>query len=114
MQKLKEQGILADAIVCDPPYGLEFMGSEWDAPWTSWQAGSGFSKPGIGERKTAWPSFTSATDEYGGANPTCSICGGRARGKKKCHCEEPDWRVKGAKPDPMYGRTRQMRGLQQW
>ena len=22
-----------DAIVTDPPYGLEFMGEEWDAPW---------------------------------------------------------------------------------
>lgn len=24
-----------DAIVTDPPYGLEFMGKEWDAPWKS-------------------------------------------------------------------------------
>ncbi|ALA48715.1 DNA methyltransferase [Mycobacterium phage Seagreen] len=22
-----------DAVVCDPPYGLEFMGKDWDAPW---------------------------------------------------------------------------------
>ena len=22
-----------DAVVCDPPYGLEFMGQAWDAPW---------------------------------------------------------------------------------
>jgi len=22
-----------DAVVTDPPYGLEFMGKEWDAPW---------------------------------------------------------------------------------
>ena len=22
-----------DSCVCDPPYGLEFMGKEWDAPW---------------------------------------------------------------------------------
>lgn len=21
------------AVLCDPPYGLEFMGKEWDAPW---------------------------------------------------------------------------------
>ena len=21
------------AIITDPPYGLEFMGKEWDAPW---------------------------------------------------------------------------------
>ena len=24
-----------DSIVTDPPYGLEFMGKEWDAPWKS-------------------------------------------------------------------------------
>jgi DNA modification methylase len=28
-----------DAIVCDPPYGLEFMGKDWDAPW---KTGNGF------------------------------------------------------------------------
>ena len=26
-----------DSVVTDPPYGLEFMGKEWDAPW---QAGA--------------------------------------------------------------------------
>ena len=24
-----------DAVVTDPPYGLEFMGKDWDAPWKS-------------------------------------------------------------------------------
>jgi len=28
MRKLPANSV--DAIVCDPPYGLEFMGSEWD------------------------------------------------------------------------------------
>ena len=28
-----------DAVVTDPPYGLEFMGKEWDAPWKSSDAG---------------------------------------------------------------------------
>lgn len=28
-----------DAVVTDPPYGLEFMGAEWDAPW---KTGDGF------------------------------------------------------------------------
>ena len=31
MNNMDENSI--DAIVCDPPYGLEFMGQEWDAPW---------------------------------------------------------------------------------
>ena len=80
------------AVVCDPPYGLEFMGKAWDK--LDWQAGGGFSKPGIGARHTAWPSFNSRAP-FGSANPTCSTCGGRLRGAKKCSCEEPAWRVKG-------------------
>lgn len=28
-------------------------------------------------------------------NPTCSICGGRARGSHKCSCETPEWRYRG-------------------
>ena len=28
-------------------------------------------------------------------NPTCAICGGRARGAKKCACVQPQWRHKG-------------------
>ena len=25
-------------------------------------------------------------------NPTCALCGGRARGARKCSCPSPDWR----------------------
>jgi DNA modification methylase len=51
-----------DACVCDPPYGLEFMGKEWD------RLDAGFRKPGIGERATNWPQF--GGDRYEGNNPT--------------------------------------------
>lgn len=112
------------AVVTDPPYGLEFMGKEWDAPWkTDWQSGGGFSKPGIGDRKTEWPSFSSMS-QFGGANPTCATCGGRARGAKKCSCETPDWKPIGKRrneeneglPDEMDGTSmaRQMRMFQEW
>lgn len=37
MAELEEASV--DAIVTDPPYGLEFMGREWDAPW---KTGDGF------------------------------------------------------------------------
>lgn len=30
-----------DAVVTDPPYGLEFMGKEWDAPWKTSAVGRG-------------------------------------------------------------------------
>lgn len=117
-----------DAVVTDPPYGLEFMGKEWDkidtrqpddptfhrsgvgpfdrakvrhslAPsYGGWQSGGGFSKPGIGDRPTEWASF-SATSRFGTANPTCE-CGGRLRGAKKCTCEEPRWKPIGKRRDP--------------
>ncbi len=144
LPKLAAGGERFHAVVTDPPYGLEFMGREWDGAngfrrslneadagrdsvfgrtsqhgpeyrtGANWQTGAGFSKPGIGERETPWPAFTGGNDQFGGANPTCATCGGRARGKKKCACAEPDWRVKGAAPDKMYGRHRQMRTYQDW
>ena len=30
-----------DSVVCDPPYGLEFMGKDWDAPWKASSVGRG-------------------------------------------------------------------------
>jgi site-specific DNA-methyltransferase (adenine-specific) len=121
--KLKElESCSVDYIVSDPPYGLEFMG---DAPWkkSGWQSGGGFSKPGIGERHTKWPSF-SATSKYGASNPTCATCGGRARGKKKCYCEEPKYKKIGKRrkaeneglPDDVTGSgmVSQLIALQQW
>lgn len=32
---------------------------------------------------------------WSSVNPTCDVCGGRARGIKKCACKKPAWRVKG-------------------
>jgi len=81
-----------DAIVTDPPYGLEFMGKAWDKLGDGWRTAGGFSKPGIGDRPTAWTSFGAGDT----ANATCATCGGRMRGAKKCACFEPVWMVKGA------------------
>jgi DNA modification methylase len=94
MKSLPEASVRA--VVCDPPYGLEFMEGV-----RSWQTGGGFSKPGIGERHTAWPSF-SATTRFGTANPTCAVCGGRMRGAKKCSCEHPHdhWKPIGKRKNP--------------
>ena len=79
------------AILCDPPYGLEFMGKSWDSPQKLWEQGTGFSSPGIGERDTPWPSAYNAS----APNLTCATCGGRLRGKKKCRCPEPVWKPLG-------------------
>ena len=89
MATLEENSV--DTIITDPPYGLEFMGKDWD----KLGGDAGMSKPGIGERAISWPAY--GGDLYGGANPTCAICSGRKRGKRRCSCETPDWRVKGEK-----------------
>lgn len=75
-----------DAVVTDPPYGLEFMGSDWDAPWKYGFTGQGFSD---GANRRPPPTFTSAK------NPTCRACGKRKRtwadGPPKCSCVTPDY-----------------------
>lgn len=43
-----------DAVVTDPPYGLEFMGKDWDAPWRDERT----DKRGVVD-----------PDEWGGSNP---------------------------------------------
>ena len=90
-----------DAIVTDPPYGLEFMGKEWD------RLDGKMSQPGIGARPTDWPAYG---DDFAGYNPTCATCGGRARGSRKCECPAPDWRVKGKALDM----TSKQGVMQQW
>jgi DNA modification methylase len=81
-----------DAFVLDPPYGLEFMGKDWDKLGGDASANCG---TGIGARATPWVSY--GGDPLGGSNPTCATCGGRKRGARTCECEAPDWRVKGRK-----------------
>lgn len=94
-----------DAGVTDAPYGLEFMGQEWDSfGGARWEGGAGFSEPGIGERPVAWPSFSS-TRAFGAANPTCARCGGRARGRKKCSCERPEWKPIGRRRSALGARA---------
>lgn len=96
------------AIVTDPPYGLEFMGKDWDRlDGEAWRTGGTFSKPGIGDRQTAWPSFGSGDT----ANATCAACGGRMRGAKRCHCENPDWKVKGKPLGESRVDSRQAQGI---
>lgn len=102
-----------DAVVCDPPYGLEFMGKDWDKlDGDAWRAGGTFTKPGIGDRATAWPAFGAGDT----ANATCAGCGGRMRGAKRCSCETPDWRVKGLPLAESGSASRQAQGqkMQAW
>jgi DNA modification methylase len=99
-----------DAIVTDPPYGLEFMGREWDgangfrrslnpadaerdnvfgrssrtSPEYTTGAGKR-GKPGIGERPTDWVS------NQGWNGFRCRNCGHLSHGGSPCQCEQPDF-----------------------
>lgn len=56
-----------DAIVTDPPYGINLMhdaGVRWDNGW--------------GDAQRRW-------------NPRCTDCGGRPRGSNRCSCLLPRW-----------------------
>lgn len=71
-----------DSVVTDPPYGLEFMGKEWDRPWAvTAEAGVGYE----GRDDLRLPSHRDSR------NANCQACGGRARGAKRCTCKTPQW-----------------------
>jgi len=62
-----------DAVVCDPPYGLEFMGEEWD------KLSGGFS--GIEEKNMVLPSYLRADK-----NIKCPDCGKWVYDHDPCRC----------------------------
>lgn len=71
-----------DAVVTDPPYGLEFMGREWDRPWAVSATNSvGYA----GRDDLQLPAHRDSR------NANCRSCGGRQRGAKRCTCEQPQW-----------------------
>jgi DNA modification methylase len=109
MPTMPEAGV--DAIVTDPPYGLEFMGKEWDKldEIDSSRETAGFSSPGIGQRNIPRPSFGGEA-----SNPTCETCGGRKRGAKQCNCQHPEWRFKGLPIDLAAAAAERGRKMQQW
>ncbi|CPW68504.1 DNA-methyltransferase [Mycobacteroides abscessus] len=82
-----------DAVITDPPYGLEFMGRDWDAPWrdSGINADAGLSDCGYtdGGNRLPRPTFTGST------NPKCLVCKGTRRGRRDgtakvavCLCED--------------------------
>ena len=78
--KARDPGTIGNAV-CDPPYGLEFMGKGWDAPWKY-----GFTEAGV--LGAPLPSFTSSR------NPMCRTCHKHKRGSVShvaCTCDEPDF-----------------------
>ena len=80
-----------DAVVVDPPYGLEFMGSAWD----SFKVGR--------SAKYAVGGSMSQTSHLGGAPPLpsyvkraakrCRNCRKQAWSGSPCVCKEPEWEI---------------------
>ena len=66
-----------DAVVTDPPYGLEFMGKAWDGA-------DGF-------RRSLNPNDAGRASFLGGLNPKCLVCDRWQRGSNPCRCESPEW-----------------------
>jgi len=87
-----------DAVVCDPPYGLEFMGKEWDrldgglpqeAQWKG-RRGAGGSKVGADDSRPGSRHHVG----LGGQRSRfrrCVTCGRREFSGTPCRCESPEW-----------------------
>jgi DNA modification methylase len=81
-----------DAVCTDPPYGLEFMGKDWDAPWDAdphvgrrWGDGMGEVAMRDGARRLPRPSFEKRN------NVRCRGCGKWRLSSSPCRCPEPDF-----------------------
>lgn len=89
-----------DSVVSDPPYGLEFMGKDWDkfAPRerknaTVWD--------GRRQAQEGWEEAAADRSGKGGGGPSyksthkgakrCTTCGKRAFSGSPCECENPTW-----------------------
>jgi len=82
MRELEDNSI--DVVITDPPYGLEFMGKEWDAPWKG---------------KASEEFNTSCEGKLGGFkklpnysrinNLKCENCGHWKFSGNPCKCENP-------------------------
>jgi len=91
MKAMKPNSV--DAVVCDPPYGLEFMGKEWDKlePARNKQRWKGkerklFSDYGIKDKNfKELPQFSTKR------NPKCRECGHYKFSGTPCECESPDF-----------------------
>jgi DNA modification methylase len=82
-----------DAIVTDPPYGLEFMGKEWDSFKTQGHDHLRHVVRMDGappERGNPW---ASERNSYGSVkkNPRCRLCGRLRFSGSQCDCPEPVW-----------------------
>jgi DNA modification methylase len=85
-----------DAVVTDPPYGLEFMGKEWDAFKAKGRDSlRHVRKMDVAPESKKGNPWASERKSYGAVkkNPRCKRCSKLKFDHKprKCQCESPDW-----------------------
>jgi hypothetical protein len=81
-----------DSVVTDPPYGLEFMGKQWDTfkvgRSEKYKEGGKIDRDGIAARVGkggAGPSYVNRPAKR------CAQCGKQAWSGSPCKCSEPQW-----------------------
>lgn len=79
-------------VVTDPPYGLQFMGQGWDAPWRADRDIGRTRRPAMrtaglrdGAHRLPWPQSAP------GANVRCRRCRRWRVSSRPCRCAEPDF-----------------------
>lgn len=100
-----------DSVVTDPPYGLEFMGKDWDKfgkprdPRTAGRSGKGVQTGSAGIAKDARTPQGRTGVAFGGSRPTtwrCDSCGKRdqfrVHSKKMPNCQG-SWRLEVIDPE---------------
>jgi len=88
MAEMEENSV--DAVVCDPPYGLEFMGKEWDRfrinSGSSWSQKIATGKDWKGQERQR-PSRA----YFRSRHETCSRCGRQRHQHNDVVCSTPEW-----------------------
>ena len=87
MKELPDESV--DAIVTDPPYGLEFMGKEWDRLGDYGQAKS--HKPKPAESGQAFEDRIGRVSYNATQNVRCAKCGHWKFSGTPCKCPNPEF-----------------------
>jgi len=90
LKKLKENSV--DTIITDPPYGLEFMGKDWDKFATG--RGKKYKKGGdMLDVSMPGTGFTKLPNYSRKVAKRCLICGKQAWSGNPCKCKNPKWEI---------------------
>jgi hypothetical protein len=89
-----------DSVVTDPPYGLEFMGKDWDS-FDPKDRKNASVWNGRRQGQSGWEEQAANRSGKGGGGPSykaghkgakrCALCGKRAFSGSPCECDNPEW-----------------------